>query len=456
MRRALAIAAVQALALAAAPAAQAPSLARTVVADSRVMEYVRDLTALGPRLTGTAAYQRAADWAAAQLRASGVETVAFEPFTVPDAWERERASAQVVAPQSVPLRVAALGWTPSTPGVIEAEVVALADSSPGQTAGSGALVDGRIVLLPAGDSGGGTFSSATVRRRALDRALSKAGALAILAPELERDDELIAHDRTIGATTGALPVAQIVRDDADAIRRLLDAGPVRMSLELRNRVMPGPIAVNNVVGEIRGREQAGESVIVGAHLDSWDFSAGAQDNATGAAMVLEAARVVAAQPRPARRSIRFMLWGGEEQGQLGSSAYVRDHAADLDRIVAYLNTDAGSGTLLGWTAPGRRDVADAAKRLLQPLVAPVAPIAFDTSMQYAFQSDGAAFIRAGVPTLDLNADDTAYEEIHHKSTDTLDHVNARNVVLGAAAVAASAYAIADAPSRIAPRGRRVD
>ena len=86
MRRALAIAAVQALALAAAPAAQAPTLARTVVADSRVMDYVRDLTALGPRLTGTAAYQRAADWTAAQLRASGVERVAFEPFTVPDAW----------------------------------------------------------------------------------------------------------------------------------------------------------------------------------------------------------------------------------------------------------------------------------------------------------------------------------------------------------------------------------
>ena len=121
--------------------------------------------------------------------------------------------------------------------------------------------------------------------------------------------------------------------------------------------------------------------------------------------------------------------------------------------IAYLNTDAGSGALIGWTAPGRRDVAEAARRLVQPLLAPAVPVAFDASMQYAFQSDGAAFIHAGVPTLDLNADDRPYEEIHHKATDTIERVDEHNVVAGAATVAASAYAIADAPKRIAARGR---
>jgi carboxypeptidase Q len=455
MRRAFAIAALVAVALAAAAAAQSPSLAEAVAADDHVMEYVRSLTAMGPRLTGTAGYEGAAEWSAGQLRAAGLEPVTLESFTIPDGWTRERAAAQIVAPEPIVLRVAALGWTPSTPGVVEAEVVALDEVAPEQVGALAARVDGRIVLLRAGDVGG-SFLTATARRRELDRALARAGARAILSPDVDRDDVLVAHDRTVGATTGALPAAQIARSDADTIRRLLGNGPVRISLELRNRVVSGPMTVHNVIAEIRGRERPDEWVIVGAHLDTWDFSGGAQDNATGAAMVLEAARAIAARPARPRRSMRFALWGGEEQGQLGSAAYVRAHSDRLDRIVAYLNTDAGSGALLGWTAPGRRDVAEAARRLLEPIVSPIASIAFDAGMQYAFQSDGAAFIRAGIPTLDLNADDAAYEEIHHKPTDTIERVEARNVRLAAATVAASAVAIAEAPARFAPRGRRVN
>jgi carboxypeptidase Q len=454
MRRVLAIAAPLAVALAAAPAAQ-PSLAESVAASGHAMEYVRGLTALGPRLTGTESYQRAADWAAAQLRAAGAERVALEPFTIPDGWQRGRASARIVSPEPLELRVAALGWTPSTSGAVDANVVALSDVSPDAIASLGGRVDGRVVLLRAGDVGG-SASTLTARRRDLDRALARAGARAILTPDPDRDNLLIARDRTLGATLGALPAAQIARDDADAIRRLLDRGPVRIVLELDNRVTPGPIAVNNVVGEIRGRERPDEWVIAGAHLDSWDFSPAAQDNATGASMVLETARAIAAAEQRPRRSVRVILWGGEEQGQLGSNAYVRAHGGEIDRWVAYLNTDAGSGSLIGWTAPGRRDVADAARRLLLPLIAPVVAIDVDSSMQYAFQSDGAAFIRAGIPTLDMNADDGPYEEIHHKASDTLDRVDARNVAAGAATVAASAYAIADAPGRLAPRGRRVN
>ncbi len=106
-------------------------------------------------------------------------------------------------------------------------------------------------------------------------------------------------------------------------------------------------------------------MLVGAHLDSWDFATGAQDNATGVAMVLEAARAIAALPQPPRRSIRFALWGGEEQGQLGSTAYVMPHAAELDGVVAMLNTDAGSGRTIGWTAPGRSGCGRAARPPMQ-------------------------------------------------------------------------------------------
>jgi Zn-dependent M28 family amino/carboxypeptidase len=228
---------------------------------------------------------------------------------------------------------------------------------------------------------------------------------------------------------------------------------VRVALELRNRITPGPVTVNNVIAEIRGRERPGEWVIAGAHLDSWDFAAGAQDNATGVAMVLDAARAIAAATERPRRSIRFAFWGGEEQGQLGSVAYVRVHAAELDGCIASLNADAGTGHLIGWTSPGRADVVDAVRPLLAPMLAGIGGIAFDASMQYAFQSDGAHFIRAGVPVLDLNADDSKYEEIHHKDTDTIERVDVRNLAIGAATVAVTAFAIANAPTRIAPRRR---
>jgi carboxypeptidase Q len=169
------------------------------------------------------------------------------------------------------------------------------------------------------------------------------------------------------------------------------------------------------------------------------------------AMVLEAARAIAAMQPPPRRSIRFALWGGEEQGQLGSTAYAIAHASDLDRLVAVLNTDAGTGRQIGWTSPGRTDLVRALRPIAQAFLADLGTETFDESLRYAFQSDGAPFILAGIPTLDLNADDTKYEEIHHKSADTIDRVDARSLAAGAATVAATAYTIADAPGRIAPR-----
>src|SRR5580765_4244346 len=184
-------------------------------------------------------------------------------------------------------------------------------------------------------------------------ALRNAGALAVLVPDGDVDNQLTARGFGFGTVIGELPAAQIGRDDAQTIRDRLRRGPVRLSLELINRVTPGAATVNNVIADIPGRDRPDDWVIVGAHLDSWDFGTGAQDNATGVAMVLEAARAIAALKQPPRRSIRFALWGGEEQGQLGSTAYALAHASDLVRVVAVVNTDAGTGRVIGWTAPGR-------------------------------------------------------------------------------------------------------
>jgi hypothetical protein len=360
------------------------------------------------------------------------------------------ARGRILTPIDQPLHVESLGWMPSTPdGAVEGEVVLVKDLAPDRIAaqrslkGRIALVVGREKLSDPYEHGG--------RREDLDARLRDAGAIAILSPDDDPGNRLTARRREFDTDIGALPEAQIGRDDAQTIRRLLDRGVVRIALDLRNRITPGPVTVHNVLAEIRGRGQPDEWIIVGAHLDSWDFATGAQDNATGAAMVLEAARAIAASGNPPRRSIRFALWGGEEQGQVGSRAYVRAHAQELDRLVAALNTDAGTGREIGWTAPGRPDVAFALRPLAQSLLSDLGTATLDEDLKYAFQSDGAAFILAGLPMLDLNADDSRYEDIHHKATDTLDRVDARNLAIGAATVAVTAYAIADLPQRVAPR-----
>jgi carboxypeptidase Q len=408
----------------------------------RSLEYATALTrSFGARLSGSTQYQRAAEWTADQFRAAGVTRVSLEPFRMPRAWSRAGESrARIVSPIDRPIAVEALGWTPSPPDAgFEGEVVAGGQ----ELASSPARVTGRIVLVNGSP------------RRDFDRLLFEAGALALLFPDNDPDNRIAARVRFFGGDISPMPAASIAVASADTVRELLRRGPVRLRLAYRTVVSDGAVNVPNVVAEIPGRDGSGEAVVVGAHLDSWDFSPGAQDNATGVAMVLEAARVIAALGRPPRRTIRFVLWGGEEQGLLGSSAYVRDHERELDRIVALLNTDGGTGRIVGWTTPARDDVMTAVRALARTLLAPLQADAVDNSSQYAFDSDGGAFIREGIPTLDLNVDDRSYEDIHHRRTDTMDRVNARNLAIGAATVAVTAFAIADAEHRLAPRGPKV-
>ena len=432
-------------------AAAGRQLGKSILDHGQSFRYVSELTrTAGARLTGSATYERAAEWASQQLREAGIDRVTLEPFTIGRGWERASAHARIVAPVEQTLHVDSLGWMPSTPdGGIEGEVVVVPDLSPDKIAAQRSL-KGRIALLPDGEPYGNPYDRSRVRQN-IDARLRDAGVIAFLSPDTDAGNQLSARWRGFDAELGALPAAQIGRDDAQTIRTLSERDTVRIAIDLQNRVSPGEVTVRNVVAEIRGRELPEEWVLVGAHLDSWDFATGAQDNGTGVAHVLEAARAIATSGRVPRRSIRFVLFGGEEQGQLGSAAYVRAHERELDDCIAMLNTDAGSGRTIGWTAPGRADVVLAMRPLARALLTDLHSAALDQGMQYAFQSDGAHFLLAGIPMLDLNADDSAYEEIHHKTTDTIDRVDARNVAIGAATVAATAWAIADAPKRIAPR-----
>jgi hypothetical protein len=424
-------------------------LASATLEGGQSYRYVSELTdRIGSRLTGSAAYERAVAWAIARFRAAGVEDVTTEPFTIARGWERGPARGRIVSPVDQPLRLESLGWMPSTPeGGLEAEVVAVSDIRPERIAAQSSL-KGRIALVVASARGVDAVERLSLGRE-LDDRLRAAQAIAMLLPESEPNNVLAARSSDFGTEIGVLPAAQVGREDAALIRRLLEKGPVRIGLEWQNRITPGPVAIRNVIAELPGRERPDEWVIVGAHLDSWDFATGAQDNGTGVAMVIDAARAIAGLGRPPRRSIRFALWGGEEQGLLGSRAYVAAHAHELARCIAAINTDGGSGRVRGFLTPGRADVAEAMRPLSQALLRELSASGLDQSMRYAFQSDTGPFVLRGIPVLDLDPDEAPYEQVHHKAGDTIDKVSPRDLAVGTAAIAIAAYAIADAKRPIA-------
>lgn len=202
------------------------------------------------------------------------------------------------------------------------------------------------------------------------------------------------------------------------------------------------------MAEIRGSELPNEWILIGAHLYSWDFGTGAQDNGTGVVTVLEVARSIAALGKAPRRSIRFVLWGGEEQGSLGSFAYTQNRLEEMDKCVAALNTDNGSGHPKGWKVEGRRDVKEAMQPVSDTALRDIGGGAL--SMELAYDSDQGPFIVMGVPTLDLWVDTDHHWEIHHKSGDTYDKVGAADFKAGSAIVAETAWILAEDPNPIAP------
>src|SRR5262249_25147758 len=143
-------------------------------------------------------------------------------------------------------------------------------------------------------------------------------------------------------------------------------GEVKVEIEIQNKT-GGAYQAKNVVAELRGREKPDEIVVIGAHLDSWDLGTGANDNGVNAALVIDVARNMRALGLTPRRSVCFVLWGGEEQGMYASAAYVQTHASELDKHVATVTFDLGSGRTVGFFLDGREELRAAVDEALLPV-----------------------------------------------------------------------------------------
>jgi hypothetical protein len=434
----------------------APQMVQTAMGPSPLQENLRYLTdTIGGRVTGSPAADRAIGWAVQAFRVAGVDEVHTEKFTIPVDWSEGATRIEVLSPESFPVRLVSIGWSPPTPeGGITAPVVDVGFGDAVDFTKAGAAVNGAIALVHSNFlvTWEQLDDEYDVAPAIIERAL-KSGAKAVLWMSSRPNLLLYRHTVTVDGQLERIPQAVVAREDAERIARFLAAGqPVKVHLEMPNKV-GGATVSENVVAEVRGREKPDEFVILGAHLDSWDLGTGALDNGCNAALVIDAARTIHASGTIPRRSIRFILFTGEEQGLLGSAAYAHAHRAELDRMIAAVVFDSGMGRITGYSLGGRKDIAPAVREALEPVASLGAKdFTFDVSMD----TDNFDFLLEGVPTLVANQEPANYMLNYHAASDTFDKVDITELKQHVGVAAVTAFALADNPSRIGPRLSRAE
>jgi len=264
-----------------------------------------------------------------------------------------------------------------------------------------------------------------------------------------REHEILYRHTNAGAgEIDRLPMVIVAREDGERMARLLASGQlVWADLSIPNQI-GGAIKAANVVGEIRGSDKADEFVILGAHLDSWELGTGALDNGCNAALVIDALRAIKASGFVPRRTIRFILFSGEEEGLLGSRKYAFNHRAELDKAAGVVIYDSGTGKTTGFSVGGRSDIVSTSKNLIAPLAQ------FDvkdikTDMEWG--TDHFDFMLEGVPTFVADQQEANYLENYHATSDTYDKVDFPQLKKHVAEAALLSLELADLPEKIGSR-----
>ena len=247
---------------------------------------------------------------------------------------------------------------------------------------------------------------------------------------------------------GVIPTAFITGEGYRMIFRLLKHGPVQVEIAMTNAMGDKPAEVYNTVADLRGSEKPDEMVVLGAHLDSWDLGTGSTDNGTGSMAVLEAARALAKLNLKPKRTIRFVLFSGEEEGLYGSEEYVKAHQKELERISGVLVHDTGTGRVL--TLGLHDNYQD--RELMDQVLSPLGELKLlEPSMARSYGTDHLSFDDAGVPGFFCIQDPAEYRLTHHSQSDTFDKVWKDDLNQGAEVLAAWAYNTAQLPGLLPRR-----
>lgn len=463
-------------------------------------EYLDDQ--IGGRMTNSPAMRRAEHWTADRLHAWGLRNVHTEGFDFGRGWWIEAAHIRMIAPRPLDLKGIPVAWTPPTDGVLSAAIVVAPMASDKDFAQWKGKLSGKIVLAsyPAAERDGTEpmferLSDTDIakrdhfaqpvedpeqRRKRIERFRFRAQLDAFLAEEgaralvtMSRSDGRLVHGEGYSHQVGRtpkLPAVELAAEDYRKLARLAKVGEVRVEMENRVHFEDADHNAYNVLAEIPGADAAAGYVMAGAHLDSWVAADGAADNGAGSVTVMEAARILARVGIRPRRTIRFALWAGEEQGLLGSAAYVEQHLArrppvtdpalkDLppyftqdtypvrtlpgfSELAGYFNIDNGSGKIRGIYAEGNLNVVPIFREWLGPFASMgvTAVVAEPTG-----GTDHMFLSRLGLPAFQFIQDPLDYESrVHHTDLDTYDHLRIEDMKQAAVVLATVLVAAADA------------
>lgn len=490
-----------------------PRLAQTSVGDEEIRERIRKegmehsqilktmhmLTDVyGPRLTGSPNHKRAGEWAIKQMQEWGFENGHLEPWNFGHpGWLNERLTAHIIAPVKDSLVCEVLAWTPSTKGTVQGKAYQLVlPERPTQEQLTAAFeqekanIRGRIVLV--GKHQVVTVNLTPPAKRTddkvvqqrfdpdarptptpfpspsptpdrpkrltsqqigdqLDSFLKTNGAVVRIDDAGREHGQIRAFNNRTFDVSKVVPTVVMRNEDYGRISRLLaDSAKVTLEFNIVNRVYPEGKTSYNTISEISGTDKADEVVMLGGHLDSWHAATGATDNAIGCAIMMEAARILKALDLKPRRTIRLALWSGEEQGLLGSQAYVKEHFGSFEdqkpayaKFGGYFNIDSGTGRIRGASVFGPPEAAKILRDILKPFKEDGVAGAIATRSRGLGGTDSTSFNQAGLPGIGLNQDPIEYgTHTWHTNLDTYERIYEDDVKKDAVIVATALYHLA--------------
>lgn len=432
-----------------------PALARIAgegMMNSRAFDYLTELSdEIGARVTGSPAERKAEQWGLQKMNAIGLENVHLEKYTIWKGWTRGTADAELLAPVKRRLHVDAMGWTGSTPaGGAEADVVPVNLFDLDNETKNAARLKGKIALVEMKGQPKKDFALIFADFGTFLKAAGQAGALAVIGGQggAASSGKNLTHTGILGFDADfAIPVVSMTAEDQGQLERLLAHGVTpRLRLNVQNAFTSGPVETANVVGEIRGRENPEQILVVGAHLDSWDLSEGTTDNGSGVCTVLGAAEAIKRSGQVPRRTIRFVLFTGEEQGLDGSLAYIKQHEAELSNHLGDLVLDEGQGPVKDFQLGGRSDLVETFEPFAKS-IADIRPVKVNDKIESG--TDTLPFSIVGLPGINMNQDSPEYKFTHHSAADALDAQKPDVLTQNATLMALTAFWIADRPERFA-------
>jgi len=463
----------------------------------RTLHFLTDV--YGPRLTGSPSHKAAGEWAVKTMEGWGMKNGHLEPWDFGHpGWTNDLAWGAITAPVKDTLVLEVLAWTPGTKGIAHGkavnivipdqptadELAAYLNTIKDQVRGAIVLV-GKPRAVPvnlappakrntdddvkarydpnnpnAGQRGRGGRGLQTPRPGAIparqlaqqiNQFLVDNGALVRVNDAGREHGQIIAFDNTTYDLTKAVPTVVVRNEDYGRIVRILDDGvAVELEFNIVNRIYPEGRTSYNTIGEIPGTDKKDEVVMLGGHLDSWHSATGATDNAIGCSIMMEAARILMKLGVQPRRTIRVALWSGEEEGILGSQAYVKEHFGSFEaqkpeytKLVAYLNIDTGTGQLRGASVFGPAPAAAALREILAPFQDLGIYGAATSRSRVVAGTDSTAFNNAGLPGIGFQQDPIEYNtHTHHTNLDTYERVIEEDVKKAAVIVASTIYHLA--------------